>query len=63
LLALDLVKNPIRDLVLGAAVPCFIAAGADQQMLAWLRWLLAVAAQRRRRIRRFVGTCRDFPHD
>jgi hypothetical protein len=62
------VKNPIRDLVLGATVTYFIAAGAQPQSLAWLRWLLAVAAQKRRRwmwrIRRFVGTCRDFPlHD
>ena len=65
LLAQDLVTIPIRYLVLGAAVAYFMAARADQQTLAWLRWLLAVAAQRRkRRIRRFVGTCRVFPrHD
>jgi hypothetical protein len=67
LLAQALVRNPIRNLVLGAAVAGFMAARADQQPLAWLRWLLAVAAQRkrrRRRIGRFVGTCCDFPrHD
>jgi hypothetical protein len=70
LLAQALVRSPIRNLVLGAAVSYFMAARANQQTLAWLCWLLAVVAQRRRRrkrrrrIRRFVGTCRDFPlHD
>ena len=43
LLALDFVRIPIRDLVLGAAVTCFMTASADQQTLAWLRWSLAVA--------------------
>ena len=42
LLAQDLVRNPIRNLVLGATAPCFMAARADQKTLAWLRWLLAV---------------------
>ena len=42
LLALDFVRLPIRNLVLGATAPCFMAARADQKTLAWLRWLLAV---------------------
>ena len=57
---MDFVEIPIRNLVLGAAVACFMAARADQQTLAWLRWLLAVVTQRRRRIRRFIGNFYDF---
>jgi hypothetical protein len=49
-------------LVLGSAVPSFIAAGAQLHTLAWLRWLLTVAAKRGRRRIMFLALLeRTFP--